>query len=156
MFILLGLCLLILNIFSILCSRFLIIFIIIILNYFSGSLPISSSLIWASMFLGYSFICVVFLCLLIFLIFLSYCVWGLLFPGFKKSWIYSLKKVEFFLPFGFCPSKFAPVTCVYFVKGEICAEFLFVCLFFLWWARLSEVRILSANDWACIFALFVF
>ena len=43
---------------------------------------------------------------------------GLLFPGFKA---------EFFLPFGFCPSKFAPVICVSLVKGEICAEFLFVC-----------------------------
>ena len=42
-----------------------------------------------------------------------------------------------------------------FLKGEICAEFLFVCLFFLLWARLSEVVILSANDWVYIFVLFV-
>ena len=49
-------------IFSILFSRFLIIFTIIILNSFSGSLPISSSFIWTSVFLVYSFICVVFLC----------------------------------------------------------------------------------------------
>ena len=31
----------------------------------------------------------------------------------------------------------------------------FVCSFFLRWARLSEVVILSADDWACIFVLFV-
>ena len=44
-------------IFSILSSIFLIIFTIIILNYFSGSLPISSSFIWISVFLVfYSFV----------------------------------------------------------------------------------------------------
>ena len=53
------------------------------------------------------------------LLFLTYCVWGLHFPGFR---------VEFFLPFGFCPSKAGLVVCVNFLKGEICAEFLFVCL----------------------------
>ena len=91
-------------IFSILFPRFLIIFTIIILNFFSGSLPMSSSFIWTSVFLVYSLICVVFLCL--FIIFLTYCVWGPLFPGFK---------VEFFLPFGFCPPKLGPVVCVSFV-----------------------------------------
>ena len=59
-------------IFSILFSRFLIIFTIIILNSFSGSLPIFSSFIWTYVFLGCSFICAVFLCLFIY--FLSYCV----------------------------------------------------------------------------------
>ena len=59
-----------------------------------------------------------------------YCVWGLLFPGFT---------VAFLLPLGFCPPKAGPVVCVSFLSGEVCAEFLFVCLFFLWWARLSEV-----------------
>ena len=29
----------------------------------------------------------------------------------------------------------------------------FVCLFFLWWARLTEVVILSADDWVYIFVL---
>ena len=43
-------------IFSILLSRFLIIFTIIILNSFSGGLPISSPFIWTSVFLVYSFI----------------------------------------------------------------------------------------------------
>ena len=52
-------------IFSILFSRFLITFTIIILNHFSGSLPISSSFIWNSVFLAYSFICIVFPCLFI-------------------------------------------------------------------------------------------
>ena len=91
-------------IFSILFSRFLIIFTIIILNYFSGSLPISYSFIWASVFLVCYFICVVFLCLFI-ILFLTYCVWDLLFPGFR---------VEFFLPFGFCPPKVGPVVCLSF------------------------------------------
>ena len=52
-------------IFSILFSWFLIIFTIIILSSFSGSLPISSSFTWACVFLVYSFICAVFLCLFI-------------------------------------------------------------------------------------------
>ena len=52
-------------IFSILFSRFLIIFTIIILNYFSDSLPISSSFIYTSVFLACSFICAIFLCLVI-------------------------------------------------------------------------------------------
>ena len=56
----------------ILFSRVLI-FTIIILNSFSGSLPISTSFMWTSVFLDYSFICVVFLCLSFFF-FLTYCV----------------------------------------------------------------------------------
>jgi len=42
------------------------------------------------------------------------------------------------------------VVSVSFVWGEICAE-----LFFLLQARLSEVGILSADDWVCSFVLFV-
>ena len=53
-------------IFSILFSRFLIIFTIIILTSFSGSLPVYSSFIWTSVFLVCSFISVVFFCLFIF------------------------------------------------------------------------------------------
>ena len=49
---------------SVLFSRFLIIF-TIILNYFSGSLPISSSFIYTSVFLVCSLICIAFLCLFI-------------------------------------------------------------------------------------------
>ena len=115
-------------------SRFLIILTIIILNYFSGSLPISSSFIWTSVFLICFLTCVVFLCFFT-IIFLTYCVWGLFFPGLK---------FEFFLPSGFCPwVRFVLSFC------------LFICLLFLWWARLSEVVILSADDWVSIFVLFV-
>ena len=46
---------------SILFSRFLIIFTIIILSSFSDNFPISSSFIWTSVFLVCSFICAVFL-----------------------------------------------------------------------------------------------
>jgi len=42
----------------------------------------------------------------LFFLFLTYCIWGLLFPGFR---------VEFFLLFGFCPPKVGPVICVSFV-----------------------------------------
>ena len=54
-------------IFSFLFSRFLIIFTIIILNSFSGSLLISSSFIWTSVFHVCSFNCAVFLCFSLFL-----------------------------------------------------------------------------------------
>ena len=52
-------------IFSFLFPRFGIIFTIITLNSFSGRLPISSSFVWSGWFLPYSFICSVFLCLLV-------------------------------------------------------------------------------------------
>ena len=66
------------------------------MNSFSGSLPVSSSFIWTSVFLACSFICVVFLFLFhyYYYYYFNYHDWGLLFPGFK---------VEFFLPFCFCP-----------------------------------------------------
>ena len=54
-------------IFSILFSRFWIIFTIIILNSFSSRLAIFSSFVWSGGFLPCSFICCVFLCLLILL-----------------------------------------------------------------------------------------
>ena len=65
-------------IFSILFPRFWIIFTIITLNSFSGSLPISSSFVWPGGFLPCSFICCVFLCLSFCL---TYCVWGFLLTG---------------------------------------------------------------------------
>jgi len=68
--------------------------------------------------------------------------------GVAQSWTW-LK------PLSSSSSKVGPVVCVSFIYGEICAEFLFVCLFFLWWARLNEVVFLSADDWVCIFVLFV-
>ena len=127
-------------IFSILFSRFLIIF-TVILNSFSGSLPISSSFIWTSVFLICSFVCVVFLCLFFSFFFLTYCICGRLFPGFK---------VEFFLLVTFLLR-----LCKLHVGWYLCCVCLSVCLFFLWWARLSEVVILSADDWVCIFVFFV-
>ena len=54
-------------IFFILFPRFWIIFTILILNSFSGRLPISSSFVWSGGFLPCYFICCVFLCLLILL-----------------------------------------------------------------------------------------
>ena len=109
-------------IFSILFSRSLIIFSIIILNYFSGSLPIYSSFIWTSVFLVCSFICIVFLCLFIFFFFNLLCLrspfprlQGKLNSFLKEGLILSLKKVEFFLPFGFCHPKIGPVVCVSFI-----------------------------------------
>ena len=54
-------------IFSILFPRFWILFTIIALNSFSGRLPISSLFVWSGGFLPCSFICYVFLCLLILL-----------------------------------------------------------------------------------------
>ena len=38
---------------------------------------------------------------------------------------------------------------------ELSFWFLFVCLLFLWWSRLSDMVILSADDWVGIFVLFV-
>ena len=67
-------------IFFILFSRFLIIFTIIILNYLSGSLPIFSSFIWASVC---SLTCVVFLCL--FIIYFFFNLRCLRFPFFQAS-----------------------------------------------------------------------
>ena len=53
-------------IFPIWISRFLIIFTIIILNSFLSSLHISFSFIWTSVFLGFPFTSIVFLCLFFF------------------------------------------------------------------------------------------
>ena len=98
---------------SILFSRFLIIFTVVILNSFSGSLPISSSFTWTSLFLVCSVIFAVFLCL-----FFSFskllCLMSSS-PGFKESWILSLKKVEFCLPFSLCPPKTGPAVSVSFL-----------------------------------------
>ena len=76
----------------------------------------------------------------------------------KKKKIEEKKKKEFFLPFNFCPPKVGPGVFVSFVQGEICDEFLFlfVCLFCLWWARLSEVLILSADYWVVFLFCFLF
>jgi len=115
-------------IFSILFSRFWSSLLSLFWIFFSGNFPISSSFIWTFMFLVCSFICAVFLCLFFLSFFiLSYCVSSLLFQGFKESWIISLKKVEFFLPFGFCPPKVGPMVCVSLYRIRFVLSF--VCLF---------------------------
>ena len=108
-------------------------------------MPIFSSFIWTSAFLVCYFIWVVFLCLFIIFFFN---LLGLRSPFPRlQGWI---------LSFGFSPPMYGPVVCVSFIYGEIYAEifvfdFVFVCLFFIWWARLSEVVMLSSDDWVCIF-----
>ena len=95
---------------------------IVILNSFSGSLPISSSFIWTYVFLVYFFICTVFL----WLYFFKCCVWSPLFSGFKESWIISFKKVEFFLSFVSALISLISGLCELPI-GLDYAEFLFVC-----------------------------
>ena len=95
-------------IFSILFPRFWIIFTIITLNSFSGSLPISSSFFRAAGFLPYSFICCVFLCVLIFLNLLC------LEPPFLRLKVHSSRCFWCLPPVG----KVVSVGCVGFlVKG---------------------------------------
>ena len=65
-------------IFSTLFPRFLIIFTNIILNHFSGTLPISSSFVRSHGFLPALSSAV---CFSVFSLCLTYCVWGLLFAG---------------------------------------------------------------------------
>ena len=138
-------------IFTILLSRYLIIFTIIILNSFSGSLPICSSFIWTSVFLVCCFVCAVFLCL--FIIFLNLL--------FEVSFSQTSRKVEFF-PWRRLNSFFLLVSALLgwssglyrlCIGWDLCS--VFVCLFFLWWSRLSEMVIPSADDWICIFVFFV-
>ena len=88
-------------IFSILFLRFCIIFIISILNSFSGSLLIFSSFIWTCVFLVCSYICAV---LLSFHYFFKLIMFEVSFFQEKRI------QGEFFLPFGFCPHKFGPVV----------------------------------------------
>ena len=138
-------------------SRFLIILTIIILNFFSGSLPISS-FTWTSISSLFLHLCSTSLPFHYYF-FLTYCAWGRLSPVFK---------VEFFLPFGFCLPKAGPVVCVSFIWGEICTEyFLFVfplmgkaewggnpvCwwlgLFFCFVCCLDEVSCTGCYWWLC-------
>ena len=91
------------HIFSILFSRFLIIFTIIMLNSFSGNLHFL--FIYLDFSISSLFLHLCSTSLPFYFIFLTYCVWGFLFPGFK---------VEFILPFGFCPPKVSAVVCVSF------------------------------------------
>ena len=121
--------------------RFWIIFIIIMLNYFLGSLPISSSFIWNFVFLVcnlYSISLLFFFLFFSFLFFFTYCVWGLFSPDFRENWILSLKKIEFF-PWRSLNSFFLLVSALlmlvqWFVWAFYRVRFvlsfcLFVCLF---------------------------
>jgi len=101
-------------IFSILFSRFLIIFTIIILNSFSGNLPISSSFIWTSVLLVCSFTCVVFLCLFIICLVIVFEV------SFSQAW----RKVEFF-PWRRLNSFFLLVSALQ-VGPVVCVSFVYV------------------------------
>ena len=75
--------------------------------------------------------------------------WTELIPSLR-GWILS--------SFWFLPTKgWSSGLCELHIGWDLCWVFvcLLACLFFLWWARLSEVVILSADDWVCIFVLFV-
>ena len=62
--------------------------------------------------------------------------------------------MDFFLPFGFCPPKLGSGVCVSLNRVKFVLNLcLFVCISSD--GRLSEVVILSADDWVCIFVLFV-
>ena len=138
-------------IFSILFSRFLIIFTIIILNSFSGNFPISTSFIWTSVFLDVpSFVWYFSACFFFFKVI----VFAVYFPQASR-------KVEFF-PWRTLNSFFVLVSAFlslvqWFVWALNRVRFvLSFCLFvFPLMERLSEVVILSADDWVCIFVLFV-
>ena len=147
-------------IFSVSFSTFLIIFTIIILNYFSGNFPISFSFIWTSVFLVCSFICAVFSCLFI-LFFLSYFVWGLPFLGSKESWISFLKKVELFLPFGFYLLKGGPSgLCELCIGWDLCWVFCLSVFHLIgkakwsstpvcWWLGLYFCFVCCLNEASC-------
>ena len=122
-------------------SRFLIIFTITILNSFSGSLPISSSFMWTSVFLVCSLICAVFLCF--YIIFLNLLHLRSPFPRLQ-GWILYY--------FAFCPPKSGPVLCKFHIGWDLCWVFFF---FPLLCVGLGEVVILSADDLVCAFVLFV-
>ena len=116
---------------------------------FAVCLYIVHSYVWTSFFLVCSFICIVFICLS----FLTCCVWDLLFPGFKESWILSLKKVEFFASLVSALLKLVQwfVWASHRVRFML-IEILFVCFACDWQGR--EVVILSADDWVCIVLFF--
>ena len=48
-----------------------------------------------------------------------------------------------------CMSSLEKCLCKFHIGWDMC--WVFVCLFFFWRAKLSEVVILSADDWVCIF-----
>ena len=141
--------------FSISFSRFLIILAITILNSFSGNLPISSSFFFGLLCF---FTCAVLLCLFFLsFLFFSFFFWVIV---FEVSFSLASKRVELFswrrLTYFFLLVSALLRLVQWFVWALYRVRFvLSFCLFFLWWARLNYVVILSANDWVCIFILFV-
>ena len=96
------------HIFSILFLRFWIIFTIITLNSFSGRLPISFSFVWSCGFLTCSFICKIFLCLLILSNLLCLGSPFHRLQGHSSSYFWCLPPV----------SEFDPVACLGFLVWE--------------------------------------
>ena len=118
---------------------------------YTDQVTVHASFIWTSVFLVCSFICVVFLFLFIIFFFNLLCLKSP-FPRLQGK-LNSFLEEGWILSFGFCPTKVGPVVCVSFLNRVIFV--LNFCLFFSWWARVSEVVILSADDLVCIFVLFV-
>ena len=146
-------------IFSILFPRFWIIFTIITLNYFSSRLPISSSFVWSGGILPCSFICCVFLCLLILLKLLC------LGSPFHRLHVHSSCCVCFLSPVG----NVCSVVCVGFlVEGTgACVLWMRLNLVFLvgrtvssgvFWGVCELIMILcslSSSGWGCVPVLLV-
>ena len=117
---------------------------------FLGGFPISSSFLWTSVFIVCSFIRVAFICIIIIIIVIIS-----LLTVFDDSFSQASRLIFFFLL----------VSALlwlqqWFVYGWFPIGWnlwwVFVCLFFLCWPRLSKVVILSADDCVFIFYLFVF
>ena len=128
-------------IFYILLLRLWNIFTVIILNYFSGSLLISSLFIWSCEFLPCFFICPIFLCLYLFIYlciyFLTCSIWSLLFPDFRDVSL---------LLFGFCSQweRLFHGLCWFLVRGDLSlycsggSELFYLFIYLSWWRRLCE------------------
>ena len=119
-------------IFSILFSRFLIIFTIIILNYFSGNFPISSWFFRTSVFLVCSFICAAVLCLFFSFFFKVLCLRSP-FPRLQEKLNSFLEEGWILISFWLLPSwgwssGLCEVceVCVRFIGWGLC--WIFICL----------------------------
>ena len=73
-----------------------------------------------------------------------------LFNFFCFSSLYPGFKVQFSLPF-----VLRSFQCFEYGSSRWDMWCFILCLFFLWWARLSNVAVLSTDDWVFIFVLFV-
>ena len=115
-------------------------------EFFSSILPIYFSFIWTFVFLVCSFICAVFLCLFI--------------KNKQQKNLLCLKsplpRLQGWILSSFCflPSYSCSSGLYNLPIGWDLSWVLF--LFFLWWARLSELVILSADDWISNFVGVVF